>query len=85
MTRPTSDRPADPHVLTSVDALLERYPLAATEPPRGKESAVLTPAYAAIVAASPFCVGHQTSHLSVVQSAVAFMGSMVAWFWKGTP
>ncbi len=56
MTRPTSDRPADPHVLTSVDELLERYPLAATEPPRGKESAVLTPAYAAIVAASPFCV-----------------------------
>jgi hypothetical protein len=36
---------------------------------------------AASSAASPFWVGHQTSQRSGVQSAVAFIGSMVAWFW----
>ncbi|MBB2985269.1 MSMEG_1061 family FMN-dependent PPOX-type flavoprotein [Terracoccus luteus] len=56
MTRPASDLPADPHVVTGLDQLLGLYPLATAEPPRGKESAVLTPAYAEIVAASPFCV-----------------------------
>ena len=36
---------------------------------------------AAASAASPFWVGVQTSQRSGVQSAVAFIGSMVAWFW----
>ena len=34
-------------------------------------------------AASPFCVGAQTSQRSGVQRAVAFIGSIVAWFWYG--
>jgi hypothetical protein len=34
-------------------------------------------------AASPFCVGAQTSQRSGVQRAVAFIGSIVAWFWNG--
>ena len=34
-------------------------------------------------AASPFWVGVQTSHSSGVHLAVAFMTSMVAWFWYG--
>ena len=34
-------------------------------------------------AASPFCVGVQTSQRSGVQRAVAFIGSIVAWFWCG--
>ncbi len=34
-------------------------------------------------AASPFWVGTQTSHLSVVYLAVAFIGSIGAWFWNG--
>ncbi len=48
--------PADEHTVTSLERLLELYPLARAEPPRGKEAGVLTPAYAAIVAASPFVV-----------------------------
>ncbi len=48
--------PADAHTVTSLERLLELYPLARPEPPRGKEADVLTPAYAAIVAASPFVV-----------------------------
>ena len=36
---------------------------------------------AAASAASPFWVGVQTSQRSGVQTAVAFIGSMVAWFW----
>jgi hypothetical protein len=34
-------------------------------------------------AASPFCVGTQTSQRSGVYFAVAFIGSIGAWFWKG--
>ena len=36
-------------------------------------------------AASAFWVAVQTSHLSAVHSAVAFIGSMVAWCWYGKP
>ena len=38
---------------------------------------------AAASAASPFCVGVQTSQRSGVQRAVAFIVSIVAWFWYG--
>src|SRR6185369_17674916 len=38
---------------------------------------------AAASAASPFCVGVHTSQRSEVQRAVAFIGSIVAWFWCG--
>lgn len=51
----TSPAP-DPHAVTRLERLLELYPAARPDPPRGKESAVLTPSYAAIVEASPFCV-----------------------------
>jgi hypothetical protein len=34
-------------------------------------------------AASPFCVGVQTSQRVGVQRAVAFIVSIVAWFWCG--
>ena len=48
--------PADEHAVTSLERLLEVYPVARPEPPRGKEASALTPAYAAIVAACPFVV-----------------------------
>ena len=38
---------------------------------------------AAASAASPFCVGVHTSQRSGVQRAVAFIVSIVAWFWCG--
>lgn len=34
-------------------------------------------------AASPFCVGHQTSQRAGVHTTVAFIGSIGAWFWDG--
>jgi len=44
-----------------------------------------SPAASAVAAsaASPFWVGVQTSQRSGVQTAVAFIGSIVAWFWNG--
>ena len=38
-------------------------------------------ASAAANEASPSCVGTHTSHLSAVTRAVAFIGSIGAWFW----
>jgi hypothetical protein len=34
-------------------------------------------------APSPFCVGPHISQRSGVQRTVAFIGSLLAWFWNG--
>lgn len=54
----TTQPQADLHSITSLERLLEVYPLASEVPPpaRGKESPVLTPAYQRFVEAAPFCV-----------------------------
>ena len=47
---------SDPHTITSVERLREVYPAAPSSVSLRKETSSLTPAYAALVAASPFVV-----------------------------
>ncbi|EWT00138.1 pyridoxamine 5'-phosphate oxidase [Intrasporangium oryzae NRRL B-24470] len=46
----------DPHIVTTLDRLLEVYPTAPTGPALAKESATITSSQARIIAASPFVV-----------------------------
>ena len=50
------DAPADPHAVTSLERLLEVYPVEAAANSVAKESAVLLPSHQEVVAASPFVV-----------------------------
>jgi PPOX class probable FMN-dependent enzyme len=49
-------RPDDPYAVTSLERLLEVYPLSPAPRSLAKESATILPTHARVIAASPFCV-----------------------------
>lgn len=49
-------RPDDPYAVTSLERLLEVYPLSPAPNALAKESATILPTHARVIAASPFCV-----------------------------
>ncbi len=49
-------KPADPHTVTSLERLLEVYPLSPAPASLAKESATILPTHATVIASSPFCV-----------------------------
>ena len=52
----TSQPPADPFAVTSLERLLEVYPLSPAPVALAKESATILPTHASVIASSPFCV-----------------------------
>ena len=48
--------PADPFAVTSLERLLEVYPLSPAPASLAKESATILPTHASVIASSPFCV-----------------------------
>ncbi|WP_141844627.1 MSMEG_1061 family FMN-dependent PPOX-type flavoprotein [Humibacillus xanthopallidus] len=52
----SSQPPQDPYAVTSIERLLEVYPLSPAPNSLAKESVTILPTHARVIAASPFCV-----------------------------